>query len=120
MDQRRIIEEYYRCFRERDQDPLHEILTSDFHHVSSFAEYQDREVMLRDIWPMVGQSWACELQIFGDGPEYMVRYRLDSRVRPATNMAEYIRFEGDQISEIEVFLGVQSGNSAGEPTISID
>ena len=99
------IEEYFRCFRERDQEPLHTILTPQFHHISSWAEYTDREEMLAQIWPMVGNSWATNLRIFGDGPEFMVRYRLESRERPAAEMAEYIRFDGDQIAEIEVFMG---------------
>ena len=35
----------------------------------------------------------------------MVRYEVTGEGRPATAMAEYIRFEGDKIAEIEVYTG---------------
>lgn len=107
MDKREIIERYYQCFREQDQDGLRSILTTHFHHVSSFAEYIDRDKMLEAIWPMVGQSWATNLQIFGEGSEFMVRYQIESRVRSPMSMAEYVRFEGNLITEIEVYVGRQ-------------
>jgi hypothetical protein len=94
----KTIAEYYRCFREKDQAPLHTLLTPDFHHVSSYAEYSNREAMLRLIWPMVGRAWATDLRIFGEAPEFMVRYRLESQDRSPANMAEYIRFEANQIA----------------------
>ena len=105
MDHREVIERYYRCFRERDLEGLRAILTPDFHHVSSFGEHFDRDEMLAAIWPAVGQSWARDLSIFGEDHEYMVRYTVESSHRAPTAMAEYIRFAGDEISEIEVYIG---------------
>ena len=105
MDHRDIIKRYYQCFRERDLDGLRAILTPDFHHVSSFGEHFDRDEMLTAIWPSVGQSWARNLSIFGGDLEYMVRYTVESSHRPEIAMAEYIRFAGKQISEIEVYVG---------------
>lgn len=105
MDRRKAIERYYQCYRDRDQEGLRALLAPDMRHVSSFAEYDDREAMLEAIWPMVGSSWATELEIFGEGSEFMVRYRVESQERPAMSMAEHIRFEGDRIREIEVFVG---------------
>lgn len=105
MDHRELIERYYRCFRERDLDGLRALLTPDFHHVSSFGEHFDRDEMLAAIWPSVGRSWARDLSIFGEAPEFMVRYTVESDQRPSMSMAEYIRFAGAQISEIEVYLG---------------
>lgn len=93
--------------RERDQETLRAILTPDFHHVSSFAEYQARDKMLQAIWPTVGQSWVRDLRIFGEAPEFMFRYEVESQQRPPMSMAEYVRFEGDRIAEIEVYLGRQ-------------
>ena len=102
---REIIEDYYRCFRERDRTGLEKILSTDFHHVSSFGEYFDRDKMLGMIWPTVGQSWARSLQIFGGNPEFMVRYQVESSERPPMAMAEYIRFQNERIVEIEVYMG---------------
>ena len=105
MNYHKIIEQYYRCFRERDRAGLEEILPKDFHHVSSFGEHFDRDRMLDAIWPGVGQSWARDLKIFGDGPEFVVRYEVESTQRPPMSMAEYIRFRDDKIAEIEVYIG---------------
>jgi hypothetical protein len=110
MNHRQTIESYYRAFRERDLEGLRSILTPDFRHVSSFGEWRDRDAMLDAIWPAVGQTWAVNLQIFGDVPEFMVRYQHESLPglqRPAMSMAEFIRFDGDKIAEIEVYVGRQ-------------
>lgn len=105
MDHRDVIERYYQCFRERDLDGLRAILTPDFHHVSRFGEHFDRDEMLTAIWPSVGQTWAHDLGIFGEDQEFMVRYTVESNERPQTAMAEYIRFAGHQIAEVEVYVG---------------
>lgn len=105
MDHHAVIARYYQCFRDRDREGLREILTPDFRHVSSFGEHLDRDRMLEAIWPAVGQSWARALQIVGAAPEFMVRYEIESSSRPVTRMAEYIRFVGDRIAEIEVYVG---------------
>jgi hypothetical protein len=105
MDHHKVIEHYYRSFRERDRARLQEILTPDFHHVSSFGEYCNRDKMLDAIWSAVGSSWARNLQILGEAPEFMVRYEIESSDRPVTRMSEYVRFEGERIAEIEVYIG---------------
>lgn len=108
MNQKQTIEAYYRAFRERDRETLRSILTPDFHHMSSFGEWNDRDAMLEAIWPEVGHSWAEGLQIFGEAPNYMVRYKIATQARserPPMSMAEFIRFEGSRISEIEVYTG---------------
>jgi hypothetical protein len=59
--------------------------------------------MLDEIWPHVGAIHAIDIEIFGNGPGYMARYR-HSDGSPA-RLAEFVRFDGDQIAEIEVYLG---------------
>jgi hypothetical protein len=107
VDQRETVAEYYRCFRERDRAALRRILTPDVRHVSPFGEHSDRDRMLDAIWPAVGTSWARNLRIFGDGPEFMVRYEVESPGRPPMSMAEYVRFDGDRIAEVEGRNGVR-------------
>lgn len=105
MDKRQTIRRYFQCYRDRDEKTLRQITTPDLHHVSSYAEYHDRDKMLEAVWPMVGKSWATQLQIFGDGSEFMVRYTVEAVEGAPVNMAEYMRFKGDQIAEIEVYAG---------------
>jgi hypothetical protein len=115
MDQRRAVEAYFRAFRERDKEGLRSLLTADFHHVSPFGEWRDRDAMIEAIWPQVGRSWAAGLQVFGAAPEWMVRYQVEGADGPAANMAEFVRFEGDRIAEIEVYAGRQLPGPSGEP-----
>jgi hypothetical protein len=108
MNYHGAIKRYYGAYRDRDRETLRLLLTSNFHFVSSFGEYSDRDAMLDEIWPAVGQTWATNLRIFGQGPEFVVLYEHEHAPgieRPGMSMAEYIRFEGGQIAEIEVFLG---------------
>ena len=108
MDYHAAIKRYYRAYRDRARESLRPLLTPDFHFVSSFGEHRDRDAMLDEIWPAVGQAWATKLQIFGQGPELVVLYEHESAPgveRPSMSMAEYIRFDGERIAEIEVFQG---------------
>ncbi|MGF1670907.1 MAG: hypothetical protein ACFCU6_10685 [Balneolaceae bacterium] len=105
MNHRKIIEDYYLSYKKRDRDKLRNILTPGFRHISEFAVHTDRDRMIEEIWPHVGQSWSEDLQIFGDYPEFMVRFKVVGGDRPSRSMAEYIRFEGDKIAEVEVFMG---------------
>ena len=104
------IERYYAAYRERDRAVLEELLTADFRFISSFGEFNDRDRMLDQIWPSVGGSWATNLEVFGTGPEFVVIYEHATAPgveRPRARMAERIRFEGERIAEIEVFIGRQ-------------
>jgi hypothetical protein len=108
VDHRAAIESYYRAYRERDRAALERLLTDDFRFRSSFGAFDGRDAMLDAIWPAVGRSWAVDLEIHGTAPEYVVTYRhgaLAGVEHPLNRMAERIRFEGDRIAEIEVFLG---------------
>lgn len=98
-----LIREYYRCYKDRDRERLRELLTPDFRHISPFGTFDDRDRMLEEIWPHVGKVWAEDIQIFGEGPEYMVRYAHAGE--SAARLAEFIRFEGNRIAEIEVYPG---------------
>jgi hypothetical protein len=108
MDYVAAIQSYYRCFQERDREGLVQLLTPNFRHVSPFGIYDDRDAMLDAIWPAVGKSWAVDIQVFGEQPDFMVRYRHAGEHAGA--MAEYVHFEGDKIAGIEVFIGRSSTN----------
>lgn len=98
-----IIADYYRCYKDRDRDRLCEILAPELVHSGPFGLYTDRDAMLDEIWPHVGSVWAVDLEVFGSGPAYMVRYRHDGAA--SGRLSEYIRFEGERIVEIEVYHG---------------
>jgi hypothetical protein len=110
MDYCGIIESYYRAYRDRDRAALEGLLTSDFRFISSYGEHTGRDSILDKIWPAVGQAWATNIRVFGDGPEFVVLYHHDvvpESQQPKMRMAEYVRFVGDRIAEIEVFMGRQ-------------
>ena len=103
-----VIRQYYNSFRDRDLEGVRACLTPDFHFASGFGEFHGRDDMLEAIWPNVGQAWAANLRIFGEGPEYVVLYDHEiapGAQRPPMRMAEHIRFEGSRISRVEVYVG---------------
>lgn len=101
MDGRESIHAYFRAFRERDRGALERLLTPGFVHSSSFGRWDDSDRMLDAIWPSVGQHWAEDVEVYGDGPDHMVRYRHST----GALMAEHFRFEGDRIAAVEVYVG---------------
>jgi ketosteroid isomerase-like protein len=108
MDYESAIRRYYGAFRTRDLEGLRALLRPDFHFVSSFGEFHERDAMLDLIWPSVGQTWARGLRIYGDGPEFVVLYEHENAAgvdRAPMRMAEYLRFDGERIAEIEVYVG---------------
>jgi hypothetical protein len=116
MSHRQIIESYFSAFRERDRERLRAVLMPDVHHAGSFGEWRDRDAMIDAIWPGVGQVWASNLRIFGESPEFFVRYQHEALagVRPRqVSMAEYVRFEADRIAEVEVYIGREVPTSEG-------
>lgn len=117
MDYLGAIERYYRAYRDRDRKALQALLTRDFRFISSFGEFDDRDTMLDRIWPHVGRSWATNPKVIGDGPELVAFYEHETAPgveQPRARMAERIRFEGERIAEIEVFIGrpLEPGGSA--------
>lgn len=103
-----LIEAYYRAFREKDREALRALLAPDFRFVSAFAECRERETLLQDPWAAVGRRWATDISIFGSGPEYVVLYRHEPEPGEEggqVSMAERIRFKGDLIAEVELFVG---------------
>lgn len=98
-----LIRDYYRCYKERDQERLRALTAPDLVHSGPFGRYEDRDAMIDEIWPHVGPIWAADIEIFGDGPAYMVRYRHEGAA--SGRLSEYVRFDGDTIVEIEVYLG---------------
>jgi len=68
--------------------------------------------MLEQIEPEIGKGWARDIQVFGGGDEFIARFVVDSTERPSMRMAEYVRFEGDRIAEVETYLGRTDASSS--------
>lgn len=91
---------------EKKREPLNELLHDNLTFISSYSTYDNRDRMLDEIWPHVGINKVRELQIFGNGNEFMVKYKLTGQ--RSSTMAEYIKFKGVKIASIEVYIGFES------------
>lgn len=115
-DNRQIIASYFNPFRERGLEVLRAILTADFHHINPVGEWRDRDAMIEAIWSGVGSCWATDLEIWGEAPCFMVRYPhecLPGVTQPRRRTAEFIRFDGERIAEIEVYIDGEVGEAGG-------
>lgn len=93
---------YFDCFRTRDRAALEQLLAPDLRHVSPWSTYDSRDVMLDEIWPHVGQTWAVEVRVFGEGADYVAMYKHDGE--GSACLAERFRFGADgKICEIRVY-----------------
>ena len=101
MSRQNSIRAYFQAFRDADRGSLERLLVEDFRHISPWGVHEQRDRMLDEIWPSVGQHWAEDIAIYGEGPDYLVRYRHST----GTAMVEHFRFEGERIAEVEVFAG---------------
>lgn len=104
MDQRDLIRDYFRCFADNDRARLEELLMPGFVHTSPHGVFGDRDSMLDAIWPSVETNArrAVDIEVFGDGPEYAVRYHHEGN---PTRTVEMFRFHGDRIAAVDVYLG---------------
>lgn len=103
MDREDVIRSYFQALKHGDRAHLEQLLAPNLRHVSPSGVLRDRDSMLDQIWPTVGTAWAEELEIFGNGPGYMVRYRMEGE--SSGSIAEYLLFEGHSIVEIHVYVG---------------
>ena len=105
MNKKEIIRNYYNCYKNKDKESLRKLLKMDFKFKSSYAEYNDRDLMLDEIWPQVlaNDNKVKDLEIFENGNKFMVKYTLE--LNENVSMSEYIEFEDDLISKIEVYMG---------------
>jgi|GEM_PF-1197692 len=104
---------YFQAFRDRDRPALERLLTPGFVHRSPFGVWEDRGKMLDSIWPDVGRHWAEGVEIYGDGPALMVRYRHST----GSLMAEHFRFDGERIAEVEVYVGRAAADAGVERAV---
>lgn len=107
MEYHQAIRDYFDCYKEQNKERLRALLVKDFRYVSVFGEWTDRDAMIEAIWPAVtGRIYATNIEIYGDSPEFLVRYVHGGD--SSAHIAEYVRFEGEKIAEIEVYFGVGS------------
>ena len=104
-DRRERVKQYYDCYARGDRETLTTLLVKPLSFTSSYAEYDDRDSMLDAIWPHVAQNTntTANLEIFGMGDRLMVKYDLVGS--GVASMCEFIRFSGQKIAAIEVFVG---------------
>ncbi|MEM9066507.1 MAG: nuclear transport factor 2 family protein [Planctomycetota bacterium] len=111
MTHHESIRAMYQAFRDRKRAALEALLAPDYTFASPFGNFVGRDAMLDVIWPQYlaeeNPRWATDIEIFGTGPGYMVRYRheSDDPSKSGARLAEFVRFEGDLVVSVEVYLG---------------
>lgn len=101
MNHKSAIHDYYAAYKNRDRTALERILDKQVQFRSPFGDHGDRDRMLEEIWPSVGRVWAVDMEIFGDGPGSIVRYRHN--VSNSPTLVEHVRSQNNRIVQVDVY-----------------
>ena len=101
-----LIRRAYACYPAKDR-PTHEsLIAADFRFTSPYDDRIDRAEYFRRCWPNSERIRAFEIEkLFVEGNDAFVRYRLLPNDGPAFRNTEFVRTDGTQIKEVEVYFG---------------
>lgn len=101
MSKKEIILNYYRAMAEKQRD----ILVEDLEFRSSYANYNNRDAMLDEIWPSLGKNKAENIRVLCESDICFARYSLSIKEKQIINTELFQFNDTGQISKIEVFRG---------------
>ncbi len=100
------IRRYFAAYEAKNRAIAEAMLTADFRFSSPLDDYIDRATYFQRCWPNSDSIKAFRIEkLFVEGTEAFVMYYCEPTNRPPFRNTEFFRFEGDQISEVQVYFG---------------
>lgn len=122
-----VIRKYMAAFLAKDRQTLEEGLADDFTFTSPRDDHINKAAFFERCLPGSDQFRAHRIeQLFTQGSEAFLRYYAELKDGSAFRNTEYVRVEGNQIKEVEVYFGpnlkkqVLFIHGAGEGAYEID
>ncbi len=101
-----IIRACYGAYMSRDRKVVEDILSDDFTFTSPYDDAIDKATYFELCWPNseLFESFDIE-RIFEKGSEAFVLYKIVTKDGKSFRNTEFLSFDGDQISRVNVYFG---------------
>ncbi len=101
-----LVHRYLAAFVTGDRRGIEALLTRDFTFTSPEEDHIDRATYIERCWSLAGTFEYHDLKsLFVSGNECVVVYESKSKSGNLQRNVELLRFKGDRIESIEVFMG---------------
>lgn len=102
-----LVRDAYAAYPAHDRQVLEDLLADDFRFSSPDDPDLDRAGYFERCWPNNEHSKAIEIEkLFVRGEEAFVRYVGERTSGGRFRNAEFLRFEGDKLVEVQVYYGI--------------
>lgn len=109
-DRPQRVRDLYRAFASADRDTVESVLAEDFRFSSPVDVGLDRRGYFERCWPGAGRGQEFEfVRLVEFGDEVIVTYEAKAPDGQRGRNTEIFTFKGDQICEVEVYFGWNSG-----------
>ena len=101
-----VICKYFAAFLAQDRKTLEEGLSLDFTFTSPYDDHISKETFFERCLPGSLNFRGLEIEkLFVEGDEAFMRYKAELKDGSTFRNTEFIRVEGNQIKDVEVYFG---------------
>ena len=101
---------YYQVYQSVDREALEALLAPGFTFTSPWDDHIDRATYFSHCFVHAGEfRFRDDMKVFAQDDEAVVLYETEGKAGGTFRNAELLRFEGGQITSIEVFFGFIPG-----------
>jgi hypothetical protein len=96
----------YRAYETNDRRLIESLLADEFTFSSPHDPHLDRDAYFERCWPNSRHIETIAIEkLFVQGDEAFVRYRLTNDAGSSWRNAEWLRFDGGKLVEVQVYYG---------------
>jgi hypothetical protein len=105
-DRIQMTRDMYRAYEQRDRSVVERVVAPDFNFQAPPDPVLDRDEYFERCWPNAGLVKEFEfVRMFEHGDEVFVTYESTKSDGSRFRNTEILRFEGDELAEVEVYFG---------------
>ncbi len=101
-----LVRQCFSAFLSGDRQVMENLLSDDFTFNSQRDNHISKTAYFERCFPFSGEIRVQQIEkLFVEGNEALVRYRVELRDGTQFRNVEYIRTDGNQVKEIDVYFG---------------
>ena len=118
MSAEAVIRKAYAAFLARDRRTVEDSFSQDFVFSSPWDDRLDKATYFERCWPGDDRFGGFRIEkMFVDGNDAFIRYEIELKDGGKFRNTEFIRTDGNQIKEVEVYFGANSDKAESENEI---